>query len=87
MGQHDHALQALANGEPIPYADTLRVVLCEGSRAPAQAAQVSRRPPVRSRSPYDWSLLAANAGSTWLTQSIPLPQGYIRNQLGGFFTS
>ena len=58
MCDHAYALQALSNGQPVAYQDTLRVVNVEGSRAPRELPPVTRKAP-----------------------------GYIRNQLGGFFTS
>lgn len=56
--EHKAALQALVNGKPVTYSDTLRMIKAQGSRAPPQPPPVTRLPP-----------------------------GYIRNQLGGFFTS
>ena len=48
LREHATALQALANGEPVAYANTLRAVKCEGGRALHQPPQVSRKPPVLS---------------------------------------
>jgi hypothetical protein len=47
MRAHRAALQDLVNGKPVIYSDTLRMVRCEGSRAPPQAPPVTRKPPVR----------------------------------------
>ena len=44
--RHRDALQALSNGLAVPYAATLRTVVCDGARAPARAAAPQRqRPP------------------------------------------
>jgi hypothetical protein len=44
--EHAAALQALANRNSVPYAQTLRMVLCEGSNGPHQPPQISRKAPV-----------------------------------------
>jgi hypothetical protein len=46
--EHAAALQALANKNPVPYAQTLRIVQCEGSNGPYQPPQISRKAPVRT---------------------------------------
>ena len=45
VGQHIDALQALSNGQPVPYPASLRVVVHGGDRAPLQEEQTKRRPP------------------------------------------
>ena len=45
VGQHINALQALSNGQPVPYPASLRVVTHAGDRAPLQEEQQKRRPP------------------------------------------
>ena len=45
VGQHIEALQALSNGQPVPYPASLRVVVHGGDRAPLQEEQTKRRPP------------------------------------------
>lgn len=47
IAEHRDALQRLSNGRPLAYAETLRCVKCEGSKAPAQSPPVTRKPPVR----------------------------------------
>lgn len=47
VGQHACALQALSNGLPVAYQDTLRIVSIEGGRAARQNAKtVTQKPPV-----------------------------------------
>lgn len=46
--EHKAALQALVNGKPVTYSDTLRMIKAQGSRAPPQPPPVTRLPPVRS---------------------------------------
>lgn len=45
VSQHINALQALSNGQPVPYPASLRVVTHAGDRAPLQEEQTKRRPP------------------------------------------
>lgn len=42
---HALSLQALANGVPVPYQDTLRVVSHEGGRALRAGSATTRKPP------------------------------------------
>lgn len=42
---HRSALQALSNDKVVSYADTLRIVECEGSRSPKLAARVTLKHP------------------------------------------
>jgi hypothetical protein len=42
---HAMQLQRLANGDPVPYQDTLRVVTHEGGRAPRAGSATTRKPP------------------------------------------
>ena len=43
VGAHIHALQALSNGTPVPYAATLRAVLHEGNREPKSEKMADRK--------------------------------------------
>lgn len=45
VNQHINALQALSNGQPVPYPASLRIVTHHGDRAPIQEEQTKRRPP------------------------------------------
>ena len=42
---HRQALQAMSNGEPVAYSQTLRVVTHEGNREPSSEATVTRKHP------------------------------------------
>ncbi len=46
---HQAALQALANGEPVPYPASLRIVVHEGDRAPQGEGKEEKKPPGYSR--------------------------------------
>ena len=43
VGAHIHALQALSNGQSVPYAATLRAVLHEGNPEPRQEKMQDRK--------------------------------------------
>ena len=49
VGQHIAALQALANGESVPYPASLRIVVHEGDRAPQGDGKEEKKAPGYSR--------------------------------------
>ena len=49
VASHFAALQALANGEPVPYPASLRIVVHEGDRAPQGDGKEEKKAPGYSR--------------------------------------
>ena len=49
VASHFGALQALANGEPVPYPASLRIVVHEGDRAPQGESKKKKKAPGYSR--------------------------------------
>ena len=92
---YQKGLMSLSKGAPVPYDSTFRIVTHDGGRALLQESQQTRKHPVRRRRrpPRRGGAHERVRGADVLLSPAPRaragggPQGYIRNEFGGFFTS